>query len=1182
MQRQMRTARGRNGDDVRERDLDQEPERDFDQEPERDLDQEPERNLDQEPERDLHQEPERDRELDRERILQRYLIVERDLSLERDLDRERDYEVADFPLDEPNRRPTYDRMRRRLRIREIGRERPDRGELSGQIEDDEREDPHDHERERPRDHDREPEAAMGDLLQNGVLLQPGRNEGPNARELAELLFNAQQVGRDHAQMYPWRLNHNDDRDLDRERDADHEPERPFFPPYPPFLDHRLYLPQRQEHWLQMRELLVEFPRPRGPPFQDTPRDEERNPPIGILRVDPLDSGLAGPRSARDGRIRRIQEGLAQDEDNFIRHMNQGWPPRQDPVPAPCPRSSPPRARSSPPPSEVMTAPSEPGRTTAAQCLILVVDECEGRALEGYVLFAQDEQIAFPSVCRLFNANGLQILVNGDSYPTLEAAVAVGRVEVIEMLVTEGTLGPSGAVTPEPRAYVENHNRRWVDKLLDLNEIVQYEAEFCCFHEIRSAVDRDNLEPLSNMLARGPDIRHRYPKGGTLLHLAVNRSDEPLVQLLLDKGASVNAQRSDRSTALHLAAHKGHEGIFRLLLSGGANVNVTMTGSKAGSTPLHLAAANGHLKIVEELLLQGADINAVAFSDTSLGGATALQMAVEKYQPEIVELLLEKGANVNATAFFDKTALLLAVEGCRLDIVKTILSCRPSLHDPSNECAYRLAITSPGENFAAITNMLTEYGFTVGPADVGEKDLLHGAIRKNQLEVVRMLLYHGTDVDEMNGNGFSALTPLHAAAQAGGEGVLRMLLTYGANVNALNGQGKTPIFEAVAFENLTAIKLFLAHNASIHDIPTYLITACQKGLEDIVKKLLERGADANVRNNQGETPLFICTKNARVVRHLLRYGARVDVTSNFNRTPLHEACAHGTAEVVEILLRNGADVESLCDMSRTPIFYATQRWEIGTLRILGRFNARIDHRDRERKTIFNHSATRGRSFTVPSEKPLETLLNYYLTSPHVVTLIQERQRVVPPLPPPVQHGFHLQNPQDFHQIVLTGRSHSLCILKLERHAFKMKGTGLFLVDKSLSEMSLYRRGFLEECRAEIEQMKAKTIGKTFVSFYDILVQDENQLARYARNESIVNALNSTICATFPIYEHHLKSQFEKGMLRKDFLSRCVPICDWMFSAHSPLPYEVKERILTYLSNKDLGHLIYTSRLKRVFS
>ena len=104
-------------------------------------------------------------------------------------------------------------------------------------------------------------------------------------------------------------------------------------------------------------------------------------------------------------------------------------------------------------------------------------------------------------------------------------------------------------------------------------------------------------------------------------------------------------------------------------------------------------------------------------------------------------------------------------------------------------------------------------------------MLHVACRHGETEIAHLLLVNGVNPNFKNDNGNSApYTAIYRGAQ-------RSTAVSVADINIQNNTRATPLFEAVAANNLNAVRI-----------------------------LLELGVDANIPNHQGRLPLTIATCN----------------------------------------------------------------------------------------------------------------------------------------------------------------------------------------------------------------------------------------------------------------------------------------------------------------------------------
>ena len=91
-------------------------------------------------------------------------------------------------------------------------------------------------------------------------------------------------------------------------------------------------------------------------------------------------------------------------------------------------------------------------------------------------------------------------------------------------------------------------------------------------------------------------------------------------------------------------------------------------------------------------------------------------------------------------------------------------------------------------------------------------------------------------------------------------------------------------------------------------------------ESVAARILAAGADINVRNRQGRTPLFLAAREGRkeFARYLIAHGADVNAPDERKFTPLYWAAARGDRALVELLLAHGADVHARTVDGNTPL------------------------------------------------------------------------------------------------------------------------------------------------------------------------------------------------------------------------------------------------------------------------
>ena len=272
----------------------------------------------------------------------------------------------------------------------------------------------------------------------------------------------------------------------------------------------------------------------------------------------------------------------------------------------------------------------------------------------------------------------------------------------------------------------------------------------------------------------------------------------------------------------------------------------------GLTALLYAARSGCTRCVRSLLAAGADIN-----QPTPEGMTPLMIAIDNTSYDTARVLLDEGANPHVWDWYGRTALYVAVDMSTFsrpaaapdgvvrnvgdDLVRLLLeagvnaNAQMNMHRPSR-----------GGNIGRFADELLTTGTT---------PLLRAAIGAD-VDAVRLLLEHGALVDLPNVQG---VTPLMAAAghvsgrnrgpdseqtEARAIELLDLLLAAGADIDAKIGNSHF----------LTARVGRQPSAVTEREGQTALYGAVKFGWTKVVEYLLARGADPNVKDALGKTPL----------------------------------------------------------------------------------------------------------------------------------------------------------------------------------------------------------------------------------------------------------------------------------------------------------------------------------------
>ena len=112
-------------------------------------------------------------------------------------------------------------------------------------------------------------------------------------------------------------------------------------------------------------------------------------------------------------------------------------------------------------------------------------------------------------------------------------------------------------------------------------------------------------------------------------------------------------------------------------------------------------------------------------------------------------------------------------------------------------------------------------------------------------------------------------------------------------------------------------------------------AAVKGQSAVVRLLIDRGADINLKGHMGQTPLHAAaaSKHPALAKLLLERGADHSAADVYRKTPLHDAASAGDVESAAALLSAGAAVDSRNDFRDTPLHAAAESGHAELARLL---------------------------------------------------------------------------------------------------------------------------------------------------------------------------------------------------------------------------------------------------------
>ncbi|KAI9438067.1 hypothetical protein H4582DRAFT_232826 [Lactarius indigo] len=234
-------------------------------------------------------------------------------------------------------------------------------------------------------------------------------------------------------------------------------------------------------------------------------------------------------------------------------------------------------------------------------------------------------------------------------------------------------------------------------------------------------------------------------------------------------------------------------------------------------------------------------------------------------------------------------------------------------------------------------------------------------------------YNGSDSFHFYSDDVSqAGSPLYYAAFCGFYDLSeRLIMKHPEQVNAHGGQMQTPLLVALSQRHFGVADLLREHDVimdvRVGDERTSLQAASICGSTDIMRWLLNHGADPNAREDDRRTALHLAALNLHLeaVQVLLEYNADVNSRSEEGQTPLHDTISYDEwppegerIGVVRRLLEHGADPNACDDKHSTPLHQASSRGFLEVARMLLSYGANVDEKDGEGKTPFEVASAEG--------------------------------------------------------------------------------------------------------------------------------------------------------------------------------------------------------------------------------
>src|SRR5262245_46036286 len=416
-----------------------------------------------------------------------------------------------------------------------------------------------------------------------------------------------------------------------------------------------------------------------------------------------------------------------------------------------------------------------------------------------------------------------------------------------------------------------------------------------------AVRADDLQKVENLIRAGAKVNAADRYGITPLNLASVNGNAQIVRKLLEAGADPNVVDSTGETVLMAAARTGTPDVIKFVIDRGANVNAV--DPEFQQTALMLAVRENHADAVRALIERSAALNI----QTRIGPTPAFRLPCKGTG------CCSEGVGINRGGVPDRgqraainggmTALLYAARDGRIDEARSLVAAGADvkLADPNEISPLLMSILN---DHLDVARFLLDHGADVNTpdfwgrtplwaaVDVRNMDLDHGVDkgvdRAPAFDFIKLLVDRGANINartkeyhpgrrwlyslgDVSWVDMTGQTSFLRAALSGDTKVMRLLLDHGADSNMTTLAGTTALM-AAAGVNWTVAQTY---------------TVSKEALLEAIKICLERGADVNAVNSMGLNAVMGAANRGsdEIIQFLVEKGARLDVKDVTGRTPI---------------------------------------------------------------------------------------------------------------------------------------------------------------------------------------------------------------------------------------------------------------------------------------------------------
>ncbi len=324
------------------------------------------------------------------------------------------------------------------------------------------------------------------------------------------------------------------------------------------------------------------------------------------------------------------------------------------------------------------------------------------------------------------------------------------------------------------------------------------------------------------------------KTGDLL-AAFDRSEAKVLELLAADPQLIKADMGDGMTVLHTAVNRGYEAVVDYALKNGLDLRVK---DRRGLTPVWFAVSGRQPVLLRKLIALGADL-----SVTNAAGDDLLFRAAQAGNVEVVRILIASGFKADEQNRRKMSPVHYALYAGHADVIRLLVENGAVIDKsmPGDLTPLHIACLTG----SATIHYLLDHGFEVDPRNPRGMTPLRFAVEAGNQDGIRALAMRGADVNASDETGE---TPFLSAVKKGFAESVALFLNKGAMLNAAEARtGRTPLQEAALRGHSGVVKALLASpgldkNSKDKDGRTALSYAQKHGNRSAADVLRESGVE----------------------------------------------------------------------------------------------------------------------------------------------------------------------------------------------------------------------------------------------------------------------------------------------------------------------------------------------------